>query len=536
MRSTPFSKLANLCQRLEKTTKRKEKTRLISSFLRELREEEIAPSVRFLVGRVFPEADSRALEVGGRTVWKIMEAGKQATLIREPLTILRVYKYFEEIAAASGRGSRRRKESLVESLLSQASPIEAEYLARIMFREMRIGVVEGTMLEAIAEASEVDPKLVRRSHMLLGDLGEVALTALKKGKTGLQRVSVQLFKPIKPMLAEMSYDISDVITRHGGKTAFEYKFDGARIQIHKKDQKVRIFSRRLTDVTESLPDIVELVMRKIRAKEALLEGEVVAVGVDEKPLPFQDLMRRFRRVHKVGEMVKRIPLKLHLFDVVYLDGKSLIDAPYEARWNLLSQICEGRLLANRIVASQVSEAQTFLKKAMEAGHEGLMAKDLGSNYTPGVRGKKWFKIKPAEFLDLVIVAADWGYGRRTGWLSNYHLAARDEKTGEFLVVGKTFKGLTDEEFTEMTKRLQEIKTSESRYTVYVKPSIVVEIAYNEIQKSPHYKSGFALRFARITRIRDDKSPQEANTIARMKELYEKQFEHKAKVAFQCLLF
>ncbi len=534
MRSTPFSELANLCQKLEKTTKRKEKTRLISFFLRELKEEEIAPSVYLLVGRVFPEADSRVLEVGGRTVWKMLEAGKQATLVQEPLTILRVYKYFEEIAAASGRGSRKRKESLVESLLSQASPLETEYLVRIMFGEMRIGVVEGVMLEAIAEASEVDPKLVRRSHMLLGDLGEVSLTALKKGKTGLQRVSVQLFKPIKPMLAEMSYDISEVITRHGGKTAFEYKFDGARIQIHKKDKKVRIFSRRLTDVTDSLPDIVELVRRKIRAKEALLEGEVVAVGADEKPLPFQDLMRRFRRVHKVGEMVKKIPLKLHLFDVVYLDGKSLIDAPYEARWNLLSQICESRLLAERIVTSHISEAEGFLKKAMEAGHEGLMAKDLGSNYTPGVRGKKWFKIKPAEFLDLVIVAADWGYGRRTGWLSNYHLAARDEKTGEFLVVGKTFKGLTDAEFTEMTKRLQEIKISESRYTVYVKPSIVVEIAYNEIQKSPHYKSGFALRFARITRIRDDKSPQEADTIARMKELYEKQFEHKAKITEKSL--
>jgi DNA ligase-1 len=531
MEGTLFLELAKVCQKLEKTTKRKEKTRLISSFLLGLREEEIASAVYLIIGTVFPEWDPRVLEIGGRTVWKIIDKSKQATLVPKPLTILRVREYFEDIAAVSGKGSRKRKENLVESLLSQASPVEAEYLVRIMFGEMRIGVVEGMMLEAVAEAAKVDLELLRRSHMILGDLGEIALTALKRGEKGLRHISVQLFKPIKPMLAEMSYNIAEVIATHGGKTAFEYKFDGARIQIHKKDQQVRIFSRRLTDVTESLPDIVELVKNKIGAKDALLEGEVVAVGADGRPLPFQDLMRRFRRVHKIEEMVKEIPLKLYLFDVIYLDGKPLIDTSYEKRWSLLSKICESRLLAERMVTSQVSEAESFLKRAMEAGHEGLMAKALNSDYTPGVRGKKWFKIKPADYLDLVIVAADWGYGRRTGWLSNYHLAARDEKTGEFLVVGKTFKGLTDEEFTEMTKRLQEIKTSESQYTIYVKPSIVVEIAYNEIQKSPHYKSGFALRFARITRIREDKSPQEADTITRIRQLYEKKFEHKAKKAF-----
>ncbi len=531
MEGTPFLELANLCQKLEETTKRKEKIRLASSFLRRLKEEEIAPAVRLIVGTVFPEWDSRVLEIGGRTVWKIMDKGKQATLVSKPLTIPRVSEYFEKIAEVSGKGSRKRKESLVESLLSQASPIEAEYLVRIMFGEMRIGVVEGVMLEAIAEAAGVDLELVRRSYMLLGDLGEIALTAIKNGEEGLRRIGVQLFKPIKPMLAEMSYSIAEVLASHGGRTAFEYKFDGARIQIHKKDKEIRIFSRRLTDVTESLPDIVGLAKSKIWAKDALLEGEVVAVGADGKPLPFQDLMRRFRRIHKIDEMVKEIPLKLYLFDVVYLDGKSLIDTPYEERWNLLSKICESQLLAERIITGSVSEAESFLKRAMEAGHEGLMAKALNSDYTPGVRGKKWFKIKPADYLDLVIVAADWGYGRRTGWLSNYHLAAKDEKTGEFLVVGKTFKGLTDEEFTEMTKRLQGIKISESEYTVYVKPSIVVEVAYNEIQKSPHYKSGFALRFARITRIREDKSPREADTITRIRQLYEKQFQHKAKKSF-----
>ncbi len=531
---TCFLELANLCRALEKTTKRKEKIKLVSSFLRRLREEEVAPAVYLIVGKVFPDADSRVLEVGWRTIQKTMheKGGKQVSLTEKPLTILQVYRQLEKIAAATGKGSRKRKENLVASLLSQASPTEAEYLTRIMFSEMRIGVSEGMMLEGIAAAAEVDLKLIRRSHMLLGDLGEVAVTALKKGKEGLQRVTVQLFKPIKPMLAEMSYDLAEVFAKHGGKTAFEYKFDGARVQIHKKGREVRIFSRRLTDVTASVPDITALIRNKIDVEEALLEGEVVAVGASGRPLPFQDLMRRFRRVHDVEEMVKRIPLRLFLFDIVYLNGKSLIDAPYADRWRLLSQVCEKGLLAERVVTDKVSEAEGFLKAAMKAGHEGLMAKALNSNYTPGVRGKKWFKIKPAEHLDLVIVAAEWGHGRRRGWLSNYHLAARDEETGGFLVIGKTFKGLTDAEFAELTRRLQEIKVSENEYTVQVKPRIVVEVAYNEIQKSPHYKSGFALRFARITRIRDDKGPEEADTIARIRELYEKQFEHKAKVTFQ----
>lgn len=525
---TPFSELANLCRALEKTTKRKEKTRLLSSFLLELKEEEVAPAVYLVVGRVFPEADPRVLEVGWSTVSKVKRGIGQATLVREPLTILRVYRYFEEIASASGKGSRKKKENLLVGLFNEASPLEAEYIMRILSGEMRIGVSEGMMLEAVAEAAGVSPKLVRRSHMLLGDLGKVAVKALKEGEEGLRRVGVQLFKPIKPMLAEMSYDLEEVVARHGGRTAFEYKFDGARIQIHKRGRKVRVFSRRLTDVTESLPDIVDLAQREIRVEEVLLEGEVVAVGADGRPLPFQDLMRRFRRVHRVDEMVKKIPLRLHLFDVLYLDGRSLIDTPYKERWNLLSQICRNELLASRIVTGQVSEADRFLREAMEAGHEGLMAKALDSLYTPGVRGKRWFKIKPAEHLDLVIAAADWGYGRRRGWLSNYHLAAWNPDTERFELLGKTFKGLTDEEFEEMTQRLLSLKLSETRYTVQVKPEVVVEVVYNEIQKSLRYRSGFALRFARITRIRDDKGPREADTILRVRELYEKQFERKGR--------
>ena len=366
--------------------------------------------------------------------------------------------------------------------------------------------------------------------MLLGDLGRVAKLSLVEGSAGVQAVGVQLFVPVRPMLAEMAQDLEEVFREHGGMTAFEYKYDGARIQIHGKDGAVRIFSRRLTDVTDSLPDVVSMIRDAIDpgTREFLVEGEVVAVGEGGKPFPFQDLMRRFRRVHEVQTMTTQIPLKLNLFDIIYVNGRMLIDASNEERWTILQSVVESDLLATRVVTSRVEDAKELMQQAIRSGHEGIMAKDLKSNYTPGVRGKKWFKIKPVETLDVVIVAADWGSGRRNGWLSNYHLAVRDDKTGDYLVVGKTFKGLTDDEFAMITERLLGLKTRKTEYTVYVKPSIVVEVAFNEIQRSPHYRSKFALRFARIARFRDDKRPEDADTLSRLETLYENQFRFKAR--------
>jgi len=528
---TLFQDLAILCQELEQTTKRNDKVAKIGDFLKKLREDEIAPAVRMIVGKIFPDSDERVLEVSGRTLWRILQKQrqKQVPLLRSPLSILGVYKNFREIAAAMGRRSRSRKESIVQSLLSEASALEAEYLARILYHEMRIGVVEGVMLDAIAKASDSSGDLIRRSLMMLGDIGEVARLALTGGKATLEQVKIDLFRPVRLMMAEMSHDLSEIIKEHKSGTAFEFKFDGARIQVHKKNGDVRIFSRRLTDVTQSLPDVIEIIQRDVRAEEALVEGEVVAVGSDMKPLQFQELMRRFRRAHEVDRAAQRIPLKLYLFDILYLNGRQLTDLEYQERWRLLAQICPPEILAERIITSDPHEIDDFLHKAMNAGHEGLMAKALDSPYILGVRGRKWFKIKPADRLDLVIVAADWGYGRRSGWLSNYHLAVRDEATGELLEVGKTFKGLTDNEFDWMTRRLQQLKISEDKYTVQVKPELVVEVAYNEIQRSPHYKSGFALRFARIVRIREDKRPEGSDTIERMRTLFEKQFEHKGRL-------
>lgn len=530
---TAFNRFTDVCKALESTTKRTEKVAFLVDFLKDLDPEEIAPAVSFIVGRPFTESDERVLDVGGQTLWKINRRSGQSALVSKPVTILEVYRTFEKIATAAGPGSRQRKETLIDTLLSRLPRRDADYLMRIIFGEMRIGAVEGVVLDAIAEATSIPEDSVRRANMLLGNLSQVAELALTKGPEAIRAVKLILFVPIKPMLAEMAEDPQEAFREHRGVTAFEFKYDGARIQIHRKAEEIRIFSRRLTDVTASLPDIVALARGRIRSHEFLVEGEVVATGRDQKPLPFQDLMRRFRRVHDIDIMVKEIPLKLFLFDVIYLNGDLLIDTSYDKRWNMLTKLTDPELLATRIVTKELGEAQKLMQASIEAGHEGLMAKDLKSKYTPGVRGKKWFKIKAAEKLDLVIVAADWGSGRRQkhGWLSNYHLAVRDEESGEFLVVGKTFKGLTDKEFTDITQKLLALKTKETEYTVHVKPSIVVEVAFNEIQRSPHYKSGFALRFARIARFRDDKRPTDADTLQRLSRLYQDQFRFKAPAHF-----
>ena len=528
MRKTSFRRLLELCEALRGTSSRTGKVDLVAGFLRKLEPEEVAPAVLLLVGSVFPECDERSLDVGFETVRRALKGWSQKPLVEEPLTILGVHRLLTEVAEATGPGSRSRKQRLLEALFSRASREEVDLLVHMIFGEVRIGVNEGVMLEAVSKASGVDLELLRRALMLTGDLGEVARRALLEGVEGVRDVKLRMFHPLKPMLAAAARDVEEALREHGGLTAFEYKFDGARIQIHMHRGNVRIFSRRMSDVTGSLPDIVELVAGHVHSRDVILEGEVVAVGEDGRPLPFQDLMRRFRRVRDVEEMVRLIPLRLHLFDILYLDGRLLIDEPYRERWRLLESVCPEELLAKRIVTDDVGEAEEFFRRALEEGHEGLMAKRVDSPYTPGRRGKLWLKIKPAETLDVVVVAAEWGHGRRRGWLSNYHLAVRDGDG--FSMVGKTFKGLTDEEFEWMTRKLLELKVRETPTTVYVRPEVVVEVAFNEVQRSPHYPSGYALRFARIKRIRLDKGPEDADTLNRVRELYERQFRYKARPA------
>jgi len=557
---TEFRALAELCEKLEATSKRTLMVNLVAEFLKHLGDGEVEPATSMILGRAFPKWDQRTLEVSWATLsglikrltsvdWTafteafsktgdigaatkiVFEASKiqrQATLFEKPLTILEVRRSLEAIAETSGYGSRERKERLLETLLGGATPLEAKYIVKIMIGEMRTGFHEGLMELAVSKAFNVPHDAVQRASMLTGDIGEVAAIAKTQGREGILKLQFQVFRPIKPMLAQTAEDVNEALKEHGGETAFEHKLDGARVQIHKAMDKVRIYSRRLTDVTESFPEIVRLAQEEVKASEAILEGEIIAVGKDGNPLPFQHLMRRFRRVHDIKEMVERIPVELYLFDLIYLDGKSFIADPYVERRKKLKEIAGNIPLARQIITSSPREAERFLKEAIDKGHEGLVAKKLDSPYTPGIRGKRWFKIKLSlEPLDLVIVAAEYGYGRRHNWLSDYYLAAREPQSGEFLVVGKTFKGLTDEEIIEMTRKLKEVTIKEEHRRVVVTPKIVVEVAYNEIQKSPKYKCGMALRFARITRIREDKSPEEADTLQRVRKIYERQFEKKA---------
>ncbi len=527
MTETPFKSLAQLCKELESTTKRKEKTALISAFLKTLEHDELKPAILLIIGAVFPETSDKTLDVGWSTLRRVIDRGGQTTLFRHQLTINEIYDTFQEIAKASGGGSRKLKKQLLERMFAQTEPVESEILARIIFGEMRIGVNEGMMVEGIAETTGTDSALVRRALMMTGDIGLVAEEAIQRGEEGLLSLEATLFVPLKPMLANMAESPEEVLEDYGGKAVFEYKYDGARIQIHRKGDEVRIFSRRLSDVTDSIPDIVEKVKNFSEEKDFIIEGEVVAVGKNKHPLPFQDLMRRFTRVNEVDDMIQQVPLRLYLFDALYYDGKLLIDDPYSKRWSILEKIAPKAYLTKRIITGNSEEVKKFMEQSIEEGHEGLMAKRLDSPYSPGARGKNWYKLKPVETLDVVVVAADWGSDRRRDWLSNYHLGVWNGE--EYLVIGKTFKGLTDDEFRWMTDYLQGIRVRESHYTVYVKPELVVEVAFNEIQKSPHYKSGYALRFARITRIRTDKAPSEADTLEKVSELYERQFKHKDRL-------
>ncbi|MEM3551386.1 MAG: ATP-dependent DNA ligase, partial [Candidatus Bathyarchaeia archaeon] len=499
---TLFRALAELCERLEGMSRRVPAINLVADFLKSLEPDEVEPAVSMILGRPFPKWSQQTLDVSWATLseiikritgveWKVFleafnktgdvgsaakivfescKVRRQAVLLEKPLTILEVRRSFEAIAETVGYGSKEKKERLVEALFSLASPIEAKYLVKIFIGEMRTGFHEGLMEQAVSKAFQIPLEAVKKAGMVLGDICTVAALIKTEGREALSKISFQVFRPVKLMLAQMANDVAEALKEHGGRTAFEHKLDGARVQIHKCGDDVRIFSRRLTDVTQSLPEIADIVKKEVKAREAIIEGEVIAIDNKGRPIPFQHLMRRFKRVHEIEDMAETIPVRLYLFDILYLNGESLIALPYLQRRQMLAENAGGIPLTKQIITDDVQEAEQFLKEAIDCGHEGLMAKRLNSEYTPGIRGKHWLKIKPIlEPLDLVIVAAEYGYGRRREWLSDYYLAARDAETGEFLIVGKTFKGLTDSEIIEMTGRLKELAIKEEYRRVHVTP-------------------------------------------------------------------
>ena len=558
-----FREFAELCDNLAKISERNRKIRLLAETLKRLSRDEVKPFVLLMTGHFAPDWMQKQLEVSWGLISHVItglfhvskrelvsyikkhgdvgeaveslamrrESKKQLTLVdltNKNLMVTDVYELLNRISDIKGPDARSRRETIISMLMSRMSPKELKYFIKIIFSDMRHGVNYGVMEEAIAKASAIPLELISRAHMILGDLGEVAEKALFEGYSAIKNVKIVMFRPIKPMLAQKAESVKNALREHNWETAFEFKLDGLRAQIHKDGDKIKIFSRRLKDVTDSFPELVERVRQSIKAEEVVLEGEIIGVK-NGKPLPFQILMRRVRRVEEANKYRKLIPVDIYLFDVLYLNGEMLIDKPYEERRRILEGISGNIKLVPRIITRDPEEAQSFFEEAIKNGHEGLVAKKLDSRYEPGTRGKKWLKIKRTlEPLDCVIIAAEWGYGRRRKWLSDYYLAVRDEKTGEWFIVGKTFKGLTDEEFEEVTKELLKVKIYESGRIVYVKPRIVVEVIYDEIQKSPKYKSGFALRFARISRIRWDKGPEDADTLDKVRKIYREQFKYKAK--------
>lgn len=527
-----------------------EKTALLASFLSELDEAELLVVPSFVMGSAFPASSEMLLGVGPSTLYdalarasgassseitdilrrtgdvgtvaaEVVEKRKPSTLSAfieaESLSILDVYYRFADLARASGKRSQTVKMKHLRYLFGEAGPLEARYIARLALDDMRIGVGEGIVRDAIAKAFGASPEEVERGYNFTGDLGLVA----QKAKAGrLSDLTIEIGRPIKMMLAQLGSGIPGSMAEME-TAAVEWKFDGSRVQIHKNGDEVEIFSRRLERVTRSLPEIVGFVREHVRAESAILDGEAVARGEDGRPLPFQEILKRFRRKYKVERTAKKIPLELWLFDLVYLNGRVQIDEPLRERRRLLEEVADSEILASETVTSDPDEVAEIYERALAAGHEGVMLKSPESPYSPGKRGKNWLKIKPVmETLDLVVIGARWGEGRRASFLGSYRLASPDPDTGKLEDVGWVATGITDEMLGELTDLFKDlVLVSGDGMEVEVKPEVIFEVAFEEIQKSTNYSSGYALRFPRLVRVRDDKALEEADDLERVASLY-----------------
>jgi ATP-dependent DNA ligase I len=501
--------LAAVSAALAATRSRSEKVRALAEFLRALAPEERETAVAWLAGALL----GGKVSLGPATV----HAARTAPAAAPTLTIAAAARELDELRAIAGKGSTSRREQALARLLGAATPEEQQFLAGLLLGELRQGALEGVMAEAIAAAAGVPPADVRRASMLAGGLASVASAALAAGSAGLERFRLTLYEPVAPMLASPTKDIDSALAAHR-EAVLEYKLDGARVQVHLGSEGVRVFSRTGRDVTASVPEI-ESAIRALPARTAILDGEVLALTPEGRARPFQDTMRRFGRKLDVEERRGELPLSLFAFDCLHADGDDLIDKPLVERLERLGAIVPPKLAVPRLVTSERGAAQAFLDGALGLGHEGVMAKAPDSLYEAGSRGAAWLKIKVAHTLDLVVLAAEWGSGRRQGWLSNLHLGARDPNGG-FVMLGKTFKGLTDELLEWQTERLASLAVDPTArgYVVEVRPELVVEIAFNELQASRRYPGGLALRFARVVRYRPDKRPQDADTIDTVRAL------------------
>ena len=508
---TRFADLVDTSRRVASTPARNAKTAAMAAFLQKLEPAEISVAVAYLSG----ETLQGRFGMG----YGLMRDATPASAVDEPtLTLHDVDAALSAIAATKGAGSRTRRLSLLSALLARATHDERDFLFRLMQGELRQGALESLMIDAVAEAARLPVASVHRAAMLAHGIVAVAEAALTRGAGGLERFSIALMQPIAPMLAQPSDDVASALASFG-TAAFEWKLDGARVQVHKSGDDVRVFTRSRNDVTASAPEIVDA-LRAVPANELILDGEAIALGENGAPQPFQDTMRRFGRTLGVDAMQESLPLSVFFFDCLRLEHEALLTAPARERFDALARTLPETMQMPRIVTDDAVTATAFYDDALARGHEGVMAKALDAPYEAGKRAATWLKVKKLHTLDLVVLAAEWGHGRRQGWLSNLHLGAREGES--FVMLGKTFKGMTDEMLAWQTRELLAREVHRDAWTVYVRPDLVVEVAFNDLQASPRYPGGLALRFARIKRYRTDKSAADADTMTTVRAIYEGQ--------------
>jgi DNA ligase-1 len=510
---TLFADIVATSRRVADTPGRNAKIDAIAACVRALEHDEVALAVAYLSG----ETRQGRQGIG----YALIRSAQPADVPqRATLSVADVDEALGRIGATTGGGSTAARARLLAQLFERATAAEREFLIRLLLGELRQGALEGLMVEAVAAAADLPVATVRRAAMVAGGIACVATIAMTEGASGLARYSIALMQPVAPMLAQPANDIAGAMAQLG-TAALEWKLDGARVQVHKAGDDVRVFTRSLNEVSASVPEIVAAV-RTAAARELILDGEAIALRSDGAPHPFQITMRRFGRERDVDAMKASLPLSVQFFDCLLRDGEPLIEQPTSERIRHLAAVLPQSLRIPRLVTGDVGAAEAFLADALAHGHEGVMAKGLDSRYDAGSRGASWLKVKRTHTLDLVVLAAEWGNGRREGWLSNLHLGARDPSNGGFVMLGKTFKGMTDEMLKWQTRELLARETHRDRHVVFVRPELVVEIAFNDLQASPRYPGGLALRFARVKGYRPDKRVDETDTIDVVRAIFEGQ--------------
>ena len=549
-----YSKMVDVYEALDSTTKRLEKTTILAKFFADIgkKNPKLLPVVTLLsLGRVFPTWSEEELGIGTKLLMKAIafvvgvkpedvedmqrDAGdigqaaqnlfvkkKQSTLFTRTLTIKKVHSNLVKIATISGSKAQTKKLEILRELLSSASPTEAKYITRTVIEELRVGVGEGTIRDALSQAFGVDKEVIERAHMLTNDLGLVAEVSKQEGVEGLKNLTLNPGKPVKPMLAQLSSGISTSILEMGWALC-ETKYDGIRVQIHRLGNEVNIFTRRLENISNAVPEIVEYIRKSLPSKDFIVEGEII-VTRDGKPISFQYILQRIRRKYDIERMREEVPLKLYLFDVLYYN-EPLIDVPFEKRREILEYIVTvsgDKIQLSRqvkVTPDSLQLAEDLFNESIKGGHEGIMIKDPTAPYIPGIRGKKMLKFKAEpETLDLAVVGGSYGRGKRAHLIGSYLLAARDENN-ELKTLAYAATGLDDKTLLELHELVEPLITSKIGRQVKIAPNIILEIAYSEIVKSPEYESGYSLRFPVVKRIRDDLSVDDIDTVDRINSMF-----------------